>query len=300
MKIGLKHIIATCLILAGCSSTSGVPRTSLDPKRDLASIVVNKTLDVAKIEAMVAAGNTSKQARNEIIQARLAEIDILYFEYENNLSKDIRGGNFTSTFANVLLGGVGAVATGAVSKNLSALSGVLAGSKAAYDRDFLLDQSLQAVVSQMRANRAVVKSRIIARLAADPATYTLQGALSDLAEYQQAGTMAAAMAGITHSAQTEEISAKSSLRNAEDKMIVTRNPIKTTKKAVGIRDWVRAGVSAADRQTRLSQVSDCFDKNKPAGFEIATAVEFLPQAGTSPELESAILSCLALVHGVKF
>ncbi|MEO1748652.1 MAG: hypothetical protein AAFR27_08555, partial [Pseudomonadota bacterium] len=81
----------------------------------------------------------------------------------------------------------------------------MSGSQAAYQRDVLLDQTLQATISQMRADRSTVKARIVGRYDANQLEYTLQMALSDLADYERAGTLSSALSSISGTASEQRV-----------------------------------------------------------------------------------------------
>ena len=206
-------------ILAACSSVQQDPGGTITPDRDsLEELVIEQTLDPQNLVNLADSWRLTKARRNAIIQARLAEIDILYYRNERDISREVRSGNFGFSLAKIFVGGIGSQAAEATAQSLNALSAVLEGAKSAYDRDILLEQSMEAFVSQMRANRAAVKARIVSRYNDESTAYTLQMALSDLTAYQQAGTLDAALSGITEIANKNEKEAQEELRSTEDKM----------------------------------------------------------------------------------
>lgn len=239
------------------------------------------------------------QDRNAIIQARLSEIDILYYRYENRITNEIRTNNYGANVVQMALGGAGALTTGDVSRTLSAVSAFATGVKVSYDRDLLLDQSMQAFIAQMRANRASIKSKIVSRMSADAGSYTLQAAVSDLAEYQQAGTLAAGLSGITQSAQVQEQFASSELKTVENRVIFRREPASPSKIAVRIRDWIRGGASEAERVLRNKQAKQCFEAaEKPD--DLTEFAPFLIRSEKYPKTEKAVVACLSTKFNVKF
>jgi hypothetical protein len=301
MLVKFSGYLFALMFLSACASSVGAPRTSINPNRDFATIIINNTLDATELANLVRAGSIGEQKRNEIVQARMAEIDVLYFEYENKVSNEIRQGNFAVTFAEIVVGGVGSLSSGGVSQNLSALSSAISGTKAAFDKDLLLDQSIQAFVSQMRANRAAVKTLIVERLRSGPAEYTLQLALSDLAEYQQAGTLASALAGITQSAQIEENKATDALRSEEHKSIFRSNPVNASARAIRLRDWIRSGTSPQEKADRSRMATLCYDKvGKPQGYVDIGFEPFLKTSNSYPKLEVRVVDCLEVEQGVTF
>ena len=236
----------------------------------------------------------SKSRRNAIIQARLAEIDVLYYRYESGLSREVRQGNFGFSLAKIVVGGVGSQVSEATSRGLSALGAALEGTKAAYDKDVLLDQSLQAFIAQMRANRSAVKARIVSRYSAEPVNYTLQMALSDLADYEQAGTLSSALAGLTQSAQTQQQINDTELRSTENRVIRTSRPAAFTPRVRKLLVWIESGTSPDEIKARQDNATACYneaDKSSMPNPNLNTTLFF----GTSQkykEVEDQVFKCL--------
>ncbi|MDG1207909.1 MAG: hypothetical protein P8Q48_25420 [Paracoccaceae bacterium] len=202
--------IIACSSLAACEATlQGAPTESfakLDPdaeKPELANLIVSTTLEASRIKAPVEGGTTKRQ-RNEIIFARMAEIDALYFEYERALSTEPREYNFALALAGLAIGGAGSIASEGASQILSAASAGLTGARDAFQKEVLIERTTQAFVSQMRAARDLEKQNILLKLTASSETYPLQAAVSDLESYRQAGTLTGALSGIADSAAENE------------------------------------------------------------------------------------------------
>jgi hypothetical protein len=285
--------------LAACDAGfKGTPQDSLSNDRDFNSIIINSTLNETRLRNLASQSFVDAVTRNSIIEARMAEIDVLYYEYENNISSEIRRGNFATSLGGIIVGAVGAQATGRSGQNLSALSGVIAGGSAAYQKEVLLDQSVQAFISQMRANRNVRKSEILAKLGQPGTAYSLQAAISDLSAYQQAGTLASAIAGITEQAKAEEKSSGTTLQSVEASSLtakarLNRQPLNSTQVSRSVPAYIAAGTTNAERRRRNADAIACFDKsstaNKPTDF-----AQFLLNQGQHPELASFIADCLGI------
>ena len=111
-----------------------------------------------------------KERRNEIIFARMAEIDILYSDYETRFARQQREADLGFALLGLGLGGAGAFAGEVASQALSAASGAVAGAQQAYEKQILVERTVQALVSQMRANRAQVRETILTKLDASSRT----------------------------------------------------------------------------------------------------------------------------------
>lgn len=278
--------------ITGCA-TIEQPTSSIDPKRDFNARVVNTTLNSLQDAEIVNPGSITTTRRNSIIQARLAELDILYNEYERQLSNDIRSGNFGFSLAQLLVGTAGTLSGASASQNLSAASAVLAGSQAAYDRDILLDQTLQAAVSQMRANRNNIKTRILQRFSSSTTEYTLQMALSDLTAYEQAGSLSSALASISEAAADQRQVSEATLEVAENELVVVRS-VKTQNFRVhgrGLAQYLTSGSFPVEQTERFSLLNDCYTRSV-ATSSSTTLGEFIPTADSNPTEVAEVISCM--------
>lgn len=187
--------------LMGCDATrKGQPGGTIDPSRpDLNAMVINTTLSQANISAAINAPTDGR--RNAIILARIAEIDLLYNEYETDILQEARSSGFLVSLGGTLAGLAGASASSvAASQNWSLLSGGLSAADAAYDKEFLAEQTMNAMISQMRAERARALGQIYDKMRAPVSRYPMQAALSDLETYRQAGTMATGLVAMNTAA----------------------------------------------------------------------------------------------------
>lgn len=153
------------MALSACDAGfTGTPRASINPDLDFNGLIITSTLNEARLAALAQQPFVDAITRNTIIEARMAEIDVLYYEYENNITSEIRRGNFLTSLGGILVGAAGAQASGRAGQNLSALSGVISGGSAAYQKEVSLDQSVQAFISQMRASRNTLKEQVLGKL----------------------------------------------------------------------------------------------------------------------------------------
>jgi len=291
--------VAAVLVLGGCEAgLRGGPKDGLKASRNFNEIIVNGTLSEKRLAFLATQRSVDFRTRNTIIEARMAEIDVAYFQYESRISAEIRSGNFATSVAGILIGAAGGQSSGAAAANYAALGGVLSGATAAYQKEVLLNQSLQAFISQMRANRNRKKTEIIGKLAEKGDVYTLQSALSDLAEYYQAGTLASAIAGLTEKAQQAE---KSSRTGLQAKEVSARQNRATNASTDGITEtsldsiliFIGQGRTNDEVDARESRVQKCFDDatapNKPAELG-----DYFVSGGGIEPLGAQIKTCLGL------
>lgn len=135
-------------------------------------------------------------------------IDVNYDVYENNLTREMQNLNFAATVANIALTAVASQITPPGTKDiLTATAAGLTGAKAAYDKEVLIQRTIQIIQSQMRANRDRVARRILQRLNASADEYPLMMAWIDLQAYYKAGTFTDGLVEAGHTVGTQALAA---------------------------------------------------------------------------------------------
>lgn len=277
MKFLPKIVFLGAFAAAGCESTlRGQPDThytiggALGDRPTLESIVFEKRL--SKTAVTNALDSQTRFTRNSVIFARVAEIDALYNAYETGILTESRGTDFVLSVGTLAAGLLGGFTTGFTSQIYSLIGGGIGAVQTSYDKEILAESTVQAFISQMRANRSKVLSEIYANLQADHTIYPIEAALGDLQRYRQAGTLAAAIVGISEQAQLAERREgevardrgkdlfKGSLPDAiEDQEIILRL-LDYTKDATGLDKYIveankfGAGIGA-DGNRRLDAVN---------------------------------------------
>lgn len=208
--------------LMGCGATlRGQPESAYDLTRNpLAKIVFDERLTPTAIKN--ALETPSLQNRNAIVFARMAEIDLLYHAYENEVLAESRRSGFALSLAGLAAGLLGGYATGQASQIYSLIGGGIEAVQTSYDKELLAESTIQAFISQMRAGRAAVRAEMLNMLSASSDAYPIEAALSDLERYRQAGTIATAIVGITEQAAKAE---KEMTETADEAAIRFRNTI---------------------------------------------------------------------------
>lgn len=258
--------VLPCVIfsLTACAAIRGEPESSIDPNRNASADVINSTLnltlDKKSIKGYINNG-ISLDKRNEILFAGVAEIDILYFQYERDITKELRRSNFVLALLGVGVGAAGTLASNGASQILSAISTGLVGAQEAINSEVLVDRTIQALQSQMRASRDLVRTQIIAKINADTKTYPLQAVVSDLERYRQAGTITSALIGIADSAATEERDARKKLSDKEEEVFSVKfDPVGESK---AISSYLlEDGISDDERKRRFTRVQTVFETVK--------------------------------------
>lgn len=217
--------LSLAVLLMSCDAAlHGEPAKHLSKERKLlADVVLDATLDDKYITDALALpkGEARVTARNRIILARMAEIDTLYSQFETGLLAESRQSGFALTLAGATAGLLGASVKGARAKALGLLGTGINTVQTTYQKEVLAERTMNAYIGQMRANRALVKQEILGRLQAKKGFYPLEAALGDLERYRQAGTLTAAIVGITEIVAEAEKAASGAAARSEREFFTT-------------------------------------------------------------------------------
>ena len=258
------HRICTIALLAltaampGCAHLErpDIPDVLVDPP---AADKPNGTYTIADFDTDLLAYSTATKptaptpgekaaaiaARNKMVYGVMAEIDYVYHNYEVSLF--MNEGSF-KVAGDVLQLGLGTAATitnGERAKTVlgAALTGV-SGVNLSIDKNFFRQQTVQALMSSMQANRDRIKATILQRLNEDAVTYPFQAARSDLTAYFFAGTLPAALQQLHQTAATEATKARGDLEAVALKNVTAED----VKNATDINMAIRKAMAAGDVQ----------------------------------------------------
>jgi hypothetical protein len=201
--------------LAGCASHQVGPYRPVPIESDVARIS-----SLAYPEDLAAFASTwpdKAAARNEMVTARMYVADMEYQVYEANLTKEIQDEGLLGTATLLGLTTASTLVSPAPTKTiLSGLATGVAGLDKAYNEKELLSNAMQALQTQMRADRKAQAAEIYAKMLRGTGNvkqptpigeYTWSMALSDAEAYYQAGTISSALIGLTRTVSNKETNA---------------------------------------------------------------------------------------------
>jgi hypothetical protein len=138
-------------------------------------------------------------------------IDRDYFQFKNNVYAADTGIASFADFAQLgLTTAASAIPLAQTTKILAVAATGVGGGKAVYNQDLLRAQTLQALATQMDADRTNVKNTILFRMAnCDAGEYPWGLAFADLQAYADAGTTDSAITSLSHSATQAKQAASS-------------------------------------------------------------------------------------------
>ncbi len=206
--------VACALSVAGCVSTQVGPIRPITIDEDVAYTRPIAEPDLSTFYA--AAPSTQAAIRNQIVTARMYIADIQYHYYEARLTREVQEEGLGATLATLGLTTASTLVGAAGTKTiLSGAATAVVGADKAYNEKDLLSNTIQALQTQMRADRKAQAAMIYAKMYIKDAggnirsltpigEYTLPMALSDADTYYQAGTIASALIGLSKTVATAE------------------------------------------------------------------------------------------------
>ena len=144
------------LALGGCTALEQFPAVSANYKTDLTAQDPNYADALDLIKAAAANPDEQERIRNEEIDRRLRVIDLNFTKFETGLAQENVQVGFLVSVVEVGVGVTGALVSETVGQILSATSGGLAGSQAAYAKAALFNKALSALLAQMIAGRKAI------------------------------------------------------------------------------------------------------------------------------------------------
>ena len=128
--------------------------------------------------------------RDKLVYSVVAEIDYAFGNFESRLFLDQGAFRVGSDFLSLGLAAGSTITPAARTKTvLSALIAGTTGTSLSLDKNFFQQQTIQALVSSMEANRDGIKTNILKQLTLGVDKYPFEAARSDLIKYYFAGTL---------------------------------------------------------------------------------------------------------------
>lgn len=206
------------LLTSGCghfAATRGFPSQSVDVETRLAQMDIYRGDTLIKQYNDPVTANDPiqrRRIRNDLINGRIALIDIHFNEFLQGLHEEDVGLNVATDAITIGLGTAGALVAGGAGQVLSGTSAAVIGGKQSVDKNAFFDQTMPALMAKMIAQRKSVLVGIRnGLLNSTDAQYPLAQGLADLEEYYHAGTIPAAITGVVQSAGAEAAEADKQL-----------------------------------------------------------------------------------------
>jgi hypothetical protein len=239
-------------MVAGCTFGQTGPQRPITVADDVAMV---RSLAQPEDLRMFYAADSATQAniRNQIVTARMYIADMEYHEYEARLTKEIQEEGLAATLATLgLTTSATLVAANETKTILSGIATAVTGADKAFNDKVLLSNTIQALQTQMRADRkeqaATIYAKMLRGQGVTPiAEYTLPMALSDVDTYYQMGTISSALIGLSKTVATKETHsdlAKSKAGPNPRQVVAVREIATPTSTPIAVRPTVIREVSA--------------------------------------------------------
>lgn len=187
-------------LASGCSTFRGAPAAPVERR-----LVEDKAFVDVEAEMKTLATTQNKNARDASIRKLMALIDIRYLHFRNDI---VSNRKHTKSASNALLLATDIAATltesTGVKDNYIALSALIRGGDTIYDKDYLFDRTIDALVAQMDANRKAKQVELYRRMLQSVEQYPAQAAIADVFDYYYTGTLNGALIGVQQSAAEQE------------------------------------------------------------------------------------------------
>jgi len=188
-----------CLLTSGCAGITGFPERTYTTADQLAALTKYAPASVLTpydaVDNAARGGLTKEGWRNEVLEARIQDMNLRFQDFERSLYKQGVGFGVGTDWVVLALTGAGALAGGAANALSGAAAGVT-GARASFDKEVLYNKTLPVLLAQMVAQRQTVLVRIRQGETQDANAYPLTRGLADLEDYYIAGTIPGAIADL--------------------------------------------------------------------------------------------------------
>lgn len=204
-------LLIVAFSLFSCASPRGFPERVVDSAVELEGL--QDYFKPLKINEYSSHNDEDerKKIRDEIINARIAAIDIQFSLFQQKLHQEGVGMNIGTDAVLLGLSAAGALASGGASQVLSAASAAVVGMKGSIDKKLFFEQTMPALFAQMIAKRKIVLANIRTGLLKNTSQYPLHQGLADLEDYRYAGTIPGAISSVVESAGVQSADANKKL-----------------------------------------------------------------------------------------
>jgi len=199
-----RHILLLymAIFISGCSLITGAPKSPINI--DNVSGNITKKLENFNDDVKF------PDERNKAISQALTLIDLRYSEFVNNAGLQQRIKDMTIDFVELSLNLAGTAGGSAATKTLlAAISAGVSGSNIAFDKNFIYESAVPALIMQMNADRTEKYRQILSgmnnEIVEGPNGYSWPQAVHDLIEYYNAGTLLNAINTIKKNAGNKQV-----------------------------------------------------------------------------------------------
>lgn len=192
--------LVACALLNACSALQGAPERSFGEADELAALQRYQSASVLgafdNADDAVRGGLTREGYRNEVLEARVQDMNLRFDRFERTLFVQGTGANIGVDWLVLALSGAGSLAGAGVANALSATTAGITGARSSFDKEALRNSTLTVLVGQMIADRRTVLARIRQGEAQNASAYPLARGFADLDDYFNAGTLYGSLSSV--------------------------------------------------------------------------------------------------------
>ena len=264
-KLHCTFLLITALGLVSCASTKGFPDRVVSVDEELTYL--RPYFQKVEVDKYYTANDDDarKRIRGDIINSRIAGIDIEFSQFQQGLHELGVSLNVGTDAVMLGLGAAGALASGGTSQVLSAASAAVTGLKGSIDKNAFYEQAMPALFAKMIAKRKMVLVNIRKGLTKAPSEYPLQQGIADLEEYRYAGTVPGAISAVIENSGAQLAQADEELANIS----IYKGGIEHSDETAFLKNWFRPnGIRNKEREYRAKEwlKKDMIGQN----FDLAT------------------------------
>lgn len=257
MKVRLLlGLFAAGASLTGCATFEGQPAPVITVKMSDEALASYRVPAVLR-EYGRKSGRAQRAYRDEVISVYIQAIDARYYQFRGNLSSEGKSTNLG--FDTLLVGLVGAAALSANDADeIAAITTGALGLRSSVDKNLYFERTLPALLAAMDAERYKVRTAIANHMAQDTAQYPLAAAFVELQEYQQAGSLHAAVAAVTGQASDAREEARRDFEkrvrftcDSEDAVNTAIDPVSDFLRGLEARALAEKGTGRTTELNRL-------------------------------------------------
>lgn len=210
------QVLSLCLVLFLILLTSACSTFRGTPARYVATDDIVTTINLTAQEMADLSQSAERTERNRLQNKALSVIDLRYNSFVRDLAAD--RADSSAAAAGTALGAstAGAFVDSVKAKTNYALFGAATiGAFSIVDKNYYYEKTIFALVAGMRATRAAKLLSIRQRQTEEITSYNGGAALEDVEQYYEAGTLLAAIIGITNRAESDANATTAKIRLLE-------------------------------------------------------------------------------------
>lgn len=240
-------VIASALVLSGCTSFRGAPEPVITVAQAQSLTQGNLPGEViGRMSTMTPDQRTVE--RNRVVASYLMAADAKYDQFRGDLSQNVKGGNLAFDLATLGLTGLASRIKDSA-QSLASAATVVGGARASLNHELYFEKTLPTLLSLMDSSRLAVRADILKGLARPETEYPIEVAFSDIWRYQAAASIDGAIQQAAAAAEQKAQKAEYDYSKAVKLCRVPQDVGGARHSIMVALDSVKKGASSANADT---------------------------------------------------